>query len=401
MPAPPSHVAALSLAACLAAASPAPASDLALSFTVERGALPRLPYLDLTLKVDALGASAADVTGDGRPVSSWMSGGKVVFTTAARDVVVTLRNPATTAGAGAVQKAVLKHDRLWAWSHGFDDNTMLQPGIALFRARGWRATVFMICSQIDDLREESWILDAPALKQLLAQGWSVGNHTWDHGYATTVNIGRDSVVRCSDRLAGIVAASARAEYPVTAFAAPMFDAAYAPIIRGLRDSRTTHLLFDESGNDHTIRVDPGAPALPGVPAFSRDLVIGRYTPIGWDSSAAIAEIDSVAARAGATTHLWFNTLAHGSNEASLAPVLAHVYARYGPGGGNLVLVAPSDEIYSYLLVRDASRVVYNGTTAPSARPPRTPRRGMRGTPVPRRFIPWATAPRSPAPAVRR
>jgi hypothetical protein len=342
-------------------AAPAAGADLALSFTIDRSGLPPLSYHELTLKVDALGASAADVAGDGLPVPSRISNGSVVFTTAASRVVVSLRGPSTTAGAGTFQRAVLKDDKAWAWSHGFDDNTMLRPGIELFRARGWRATLFMICEKISDgRREENWILDAPGLTRLLGEGWSVGNHSWDHGGAADAARARDSVVRCSERLAQIVARSPRAQYKVIAFASPAFDAGYAPIVRSLRDSGATSLLFVESGNDTVVRVDPGAPPIEGAVAFDRDLVIGRYTPIGWDAGAAIAQIDAVASRANGTTHLWFNSLAHGSNEASLAPVIAHVHAKYGPAGSDEVLVAPSDEVYSYLLVRDGARVTYDG-----------------------------------------
>ena len=338
---------------------------LDLRFAIDRGGLPPLPYYDITLKVDALGAPAASVVADGLPIPSRVVGGRVVFTTSGRDVVVTLQSPTRTTGAGAFERATLKDDKAWAWSHGFDDNTNLQAGIEAFRARGWRATLFMICSSISDTRqEENWIIDAPGLRRLLGEGWSVGNHSWDHGGASDVASARASVVACSERLAGIVAGSPRPAYKVIAFAAPNFDAGYASIVRGLRDSGVTHLLYDESGNDSLIRIDPGATSAPsGAVPFDRDLVIGRYTPIGWDAAAAIAAIDSVAGRADSSTHLWFNSLAHGSNEASLVPVLDYVYRTYGPGGTNDVLVAPSDEVYSYLLVRDGATVVFRGSTS--------------------------------------
>ena len=351
-------------------ASAGAASRLDLSFAIDRSGLPPLPYGDITLKVDSLGAAAASVTADGRAIPSRLVAGRVVFTTAGRDVVVTLNAPTSTTGAGSFERAVLKDDKAWAWSHGFDDNTNLQPGIEAFRGRGWRATLFVICSSVSDTRqEENWITDAPGLKRLLGEGWSIGNHTWDHGGAADVATARRSVVRCSERLAGIVAGSPRPSYKVIAFAAPNFDAGYAPIIRGLRDSGVTNLLFDESGNDLLIRVDPGATsAPPGAVPFGRDLAIGRYTPIGWDSAATIAAIDSVAARSGSSSHLWFNSLAHGSNEGSVVPVLQYVYGKYGPGGTNEVLVAPSDEIYSYLVVRDRATITFRGAQT-AASPP--------------------------------
>ncbi len=363
----------LALAACATPRS-AQAADMSLTFTIDRSGLPPLPYYDLTLKVDALGATSADVKADGVVVPSRLVGGKVVFTTSGGSVVVNLRSVTAPSRAGAFEKAVLKDDRAWAWSHGFDDNTNLTPGVEAFRARGWRGTLFMICQSIDDVRDESWIADAPTLKRLLAAGWSVGNHTWDHANVGSVATARASVVRCADRLAGIVAGSTRPAYKSIAFAAPNFDANYAPIIRELRDSHTTNLQFDESGNDFAIRVDPGATSAPaGAVPFSKNLVIGRYTPIGWDAPATIAQIETLAAQVNATNHLWFNSLAHGSNEASVTPVIAHVYTKYGPGGTNQVLVAPSDEIYSYILVRDGAIVTYGGSgTVPAVPAPKGP-----------------------------
>ena len=162
-----------------------------------------------------------------------------------------------------------------------------------------------------------------------------------------------------------MARSPRPEYQVIAFAAPNFDSGFAPIIRELRDGGVTRLLYNESGNDFLIRVDPGDAATPpGATAFSPDILIGRYTPIGWDAAAAIAEIDATAALANESNHYWINSLAHGNNEASLEPVLEHVYSTYGPGGRDEVLVAPSDEIYSYLLVRDGASVEFGGLRRP-------------------------------------
>ena len=350
----------------VSSASAIPAGgDLELAFAVDRAGLPPLPYGAITLKVDALGAVAAAVQADGVEIPSRLVRGKVVFTTDAHDIVVTLRSPTEAGRAGGFERAALKDDKAWAWSHGFDDNTMLQPGIDAFRARGWRAMLYMICESIDDARrEEHWILDAPGLKRLLGEGWGVGNHSWDHGAADDVGAARESVVRCSERLARIVADSPRPEYKVIAFAAPAFDARYADIIRALRDRGVTDLLYDESGGDAVIRVDPGATDAPvGAALFDTDLVIGRYTPIGWDAAAAIAAMDAVSEMADESTHLWFNSLAHGSNEDALVPVLEHVYTHYGPGGTEEVLVAPSDEIYSYLLVRDRAKVEFRGSRA--------------------------------------
>ena len=46
-------------------------------------------------------------------------------------------------------------------------------------------------------------------------------------------------------------------------------------------------------------------------------------------------------------------------EETLAAVLAYLHDTYGPGGSNALWVAPSDEIYSYLRLRETTTITRN------------------------------------------
>jgi peptidoglycan/xylan/chitin deacetylase (PgdA/CDA1 family) len=327
-----------------------------LSYHVDRSAAPPLPYDDLTLLVSAGRAGVLEVRGDGAPVDYQydVESGTVQFTTAASDLEIVLHDPAGGA-SGNVTIAPLKDNRAWAWSHGFDDNVNLRPAIDLFRQSGWRATLFLIAREIDDHRDEQWIADAPYLQALLAEGWSIGNHTWDH---SCVEDSADSrtVTRAQRRLEEIVARSSRPEYPVTAFAAPCFSRVYDTILAELQASGETSLLFNESGNDYYIAVAPGAGSYSDGPrhvtAFGPPLRIGRSPAIELGLEEALAEFDWVAQQAAAGRSLWFNTFSHGNREETLAELLPYLHATYGPGGSDTLWVAPSDEISSYLRLRD-------------------------------------------------
>ncbi|NTU86382.1 MAG: hypothetical protein HGA45_44805, partial [Chloroflexales bacterium] len=56
---------------------------------------------------------------------------------------------------------------------------------------------------------------------------------------------------------------------------------------------------------------------------------------------------------------------HGGQEDNLTLVLNKAYSAYGPGGTNELWMAPSDEIYSYLLVRDNTDLAGGTLTPPS------------------------------------
>jgi hypothetical protein len=338
------------------------AANSNLAFNIARSSsLPQLTYKDITLKVNACGATSASVTVDGSAVTSTVTGGNVVFNTAGNSAVVTLFDPTATGSLGAFTKAALKYDRSFALSMGFDDGQMLNETFAAVNAKGYRGTVFVMNKDGNSFsltrNESSWICDCPQLKVLVGQGWAPGNHSYSHS-----STGSEADVLQMQDLLHQCLSSSYPNYIIIAFAAPMFDGSWQPVINSIRTSKSATLLFNESGNDYKIRVDAGQPAVSGWLAFSPTMTIGRNPALESGLSAVQADIDWMNTNADATHHYWYNLLAHGNNQADVPAVVNYCYSTYGAGGSNKIWVAPSDEIYSYLLVRDNCTVTYSSST---------------------------------------
>jgi peptidoglycan/xylan/chitin deacetylase (PgdA/CDA1 family) len=334
-----------------------------LRYAITRPATPVLTYRDLTLKVNVGGASGASVTVDGLPVASVIdASGAVRFTTAGDSVSICLTGGnAAAAGYGSVTKAVLKNDKKWAWSHGFDDNVNFKiHALDALRSRGWAGTVFVIGNAVMLGRNENWVIDDADIRTLASQGWGIGNHTWSH--QTVAGAGGASAVKADilkdyDLLRSIVD-GARPGYRMIAFAAPMFDSDYQAVIDDIRKNDPAHQIqFNESGNDYMPQIDPGQ--------FDPTATLGRDMGIegagsGNASYDNIPIVNQIHAQADATHHYWYNTLIHGCDSqypnTGFFYFVQYVYSNYGPGGTDEVWVAPSDQVYSYLVTRDGSAV---------------------------------------------
>jgi peptidoglycan/xylan/chitin deacetylase (PgdA/CDA1 family) len=339
-----------------------PSSGTTLRFAIDRRAVPPLTYNDLTVRVFVGAATAGSASADGKVVASTYdrASGWAVITTAGNllEISVTGGDPGTP-GFGSFAKAVLKGDKKWAWSHGYDDNTNFkQHGIDLFTSRGWQATLFVICKIVDPTRDENWIVDAPDLKRLVQQGWGIGNHTWSHAYVADLGGAagaKADVLKCADLLRSIVNA-AKPEYRLISVASPMFDSAYLPVIQDLRAHDASHeIQFLEGQGDPVLQVDG---------PLDRSASIGRDWAIQEAGSGSandnLPTIDGIHAKADPTHHYWYNTLAHGIEDQypskGIFKFVPYLHSKYGPGGTDEVWVAPSDAVYSYLLVRDLSVV---------------------------------------------
>lgn len=343
------------------AAAPASAGGAyTYTFSIDRGALPELYYNELTyvVQLGAVEGPAASVGGAAVPARYDPAAGTLTFTTQRGGAASISFTSAAAPGPITVRKASLKDDKAFAWSHGMDDNVMLQAQIDAIAAMGWRASLMLIGKEISDSRDEGWILDRPALHRLLAQGWSLGNHTWDHNCSGGDAATMDATIRDGqERLAEVVASSSVPDYRVITFAAPCFIADYDPYIEAQRAGGPTTLLFNESQGSPLMNVDGVAFAAGARSAAAMDarvVKIGRDITIEIAPEEAIAVLDWMAANKAPDRHFWYNTLTHGDQERNLGQVLNHAYSAYGPGGTDELWMAPSDEIYSYLLVRDAT-----------------------------------------------
>ena len=346
-----------------------PPNSQTIVYTLDKTAVPPVAFYDLTLKIYVGSESNVQLTtasGASIPYQYDAGSGMILFTTDATEIHLTFPNTITDPSVGIATKATLKDDKHWAWSHGFDDNVHLKASVELFESKGWRGTLFIIANAIDDERDQDWTFDVPALHRLLANGWSVGNHTWAHECEAPIDY-KETIRLGFFRLSEIVLSSSRPDYTITSFAAPCFVADYHPHVLEMRDAGDTPILYNESGSLFMTLIDPGATenyTAEGrtAVAFNLDAPIGRDTRFEWDVPAAIADIDWVAANSNANRHIWYNSLTHGTHEAVISQILNHIESNYGAN----VWVAPSDHIYNYILVRDNTVVNWE---APLGAPP--------------------------------
>ena len=116
-----------------------------LTYRQDRSALPPLSFDELTFRIRVGDVQNIRATADGRVIPHLLSGtGDVLVTTAATrfEVEVGLApGQALPSRFGDVTVTELRDDRSWAWSHGFDDNIGIRPGIQLFEQRGWAGSL--------------------------------------------------------------------------------------------------------------------------------------------------------------------------------------------------------------------------------------------------------------------
>ena len=343
------------------------------AFSIDRSAAPALYYTDLSYVVHLGSASNTSVLIDNTPVASTYdpASGNLVFTTS-KGGGVTVRFAATSApSAVSAQKASLRDNKAWAWSHGMDDNVGLLAQVNLIKARGWRGSLMLIGEKIDDTRQEqSWIFDKPILVTLRNQGWSLGDHSWDHNCDESAPpaVLRKTIIDGYDRLREIVAATDDPRYQVLAFAAPCVISPYTPVFADLVAGGTTTLRFNETQGSPLMNVDGADYTSGDLTATAMDASkteIGRDSDVEGAPEKVNAVLDWMAANKAADRHFWLNTLSHGDREADLGQILDHAYTTYGPGGSDEIWVAPSDEIYSYLLTRDKVVVTPGSLIAPA------------------------------------
>ena len=261
-----------------------------------------------------------------------------------------------------VTKASLRDNKKWAWSHSFDDNVNLKPSVDVMTAKNWTGMFYLIGKEVNATRDESWIVDRPYLAQKLNEGWSIGNHTWNHQCSPSGNAEETSEIsQAYNGLLAIVNASNKLTYKPIAFAAPCFASSYDDTIQTLRTSGQYGVKFNESQGANMMIVNPGASdytsgAFSAEAADSTTIKFGRDAEIDWAPNNVKERMTWIANNANGTRTFWYNTFLHGNREANLSNVVNYAYTNYGPAGTNELWVAPADEVYSYLIVRDNATV---------------------------------------------
>jgi hypothetical protein len=350
------------------------ALDFKATCTIDRSAVrAMLPYKEVTFTLKVGDAANAGVYVDAQLIASRIDPAtkNLIFTTAGTSIEARIYGVSSQVQIGTFKKAVLRDDKLWAWSHGFDDNVYYHEyGTELFNQNGWAGTIFMIGSSIAE-DSANWICNAPDIRRLHRQGWAVGNHGYNH--STTGS--QSEIVQCQDRIRQVLA-STDPNYKPAAFASPAFTHEYDSIVLNMRDNNSNvGIMWTEGQGPSPMRVDSGATEGPWrwVAVFDTNGTVGRTTDIycyptpctiSWGSGIDrfMDNVDSIVRFADSTHHYWFNSLDHGvdgtqtdsdpsNDNQGIFSFIPWLYTTHGPGGDNTVWVAPSEKIYSYIFAR--------------------------------------------------
>ena len=334
------------------------------NISIDRGAVPDLYFNDLTLLVQVNDASDFAVISNGKTIPYTQVGPDLKITTDADSLSVVLTPGSNLANLCDVEKAALFDNKKWVWSHGFDDNVNLLPAITEFREKSWPATIFAIAKDYDQTREQDWITDEPYVnRELLPEGWALGNHSWNHERfetsTPTIDNYRADILDAQVRFNEGISRSSTPNFKVIVFASPNFSGNYdEPFAEA---TQTTDLKLIETGNDYMLVVTGDAAYAPeGSPIMAQPIAgrnkIGRDISVEINPADVVGRIDWMAANATEFRRFWYNTLSHGEREINLKIVVEHVWNNYGPNGTNEAWVASSTEVYSYILTRDNATV---------------------------------------------
>lgn len=354
-------------------------------YTVDRSAVPLLYFNDLTLIVnvgDAQNITLIDENGSAIPFQFGPESDEIIFSTAASTVRLNLEGVQPSATLGEYRKAPLKDNFLWAYSHGFDDNFGLDDTRNAFLERDVPATYNVVADWVAVIPNWTGDFTPAELDEILDAGWGLNNHTWDHETADLEDPNAADPGGCSDtsltyedrladvlatqnRLEELIAASSRPDYFVTGFSIPcggveqMQD--YPVAITEIRESGEKPILFYESGWDFPPYMDVSPPY-----DLEQDILRdGRIDGPNGQLDEVKAQIDEISNLArNNNTPYWYNSFSHGytvfgDNTNIMAELLDYLLETYGRDGANEVWIAPSDEIYAYLAVRDKTVITSN------------------------------------------
>ncbi len=341
-------------------------TDLYLHFSIDRNAIPDWARAaPLTLRVMVGPATDATVNGDGDYVPSVYDAGhgEVLFSTAASDVVIRVRGAISDSTAlGHTEITPLKDDKSWAYSLTFDDgaDSTLTNAKPILDRYGYAASAAIVGNRIG----QPGFMGQAELQQLLADGWALNNHTYSHYYVSQFP-NTDAVLRDISMASEAISATVPG-YTVRAFTAPFHDDHYNPIVAANSEALGLYLVEGL-----------GAQAWRQVEGFIHgkdNFLIGRRSvqplePLFDEMHAKIMAYPG--------THYWLTLLEHGVAEACDPVEVSsdYLYTHFGAGGTDEVWVAPSIDVYRYILAHDFATVTRLPDIAPQSLaepPPATP-----------------------------
>jgi len=349
--------------AATVADEPARLHEARFVYHIDHGAVPTwVQVQEVTLVIDvgpALGVVAA-VGGD--PVPCRYKDGLAYITTDATEVEVIVSAPARPlAEMGSVTLATLRDDKAWALSITLDDGYTSQATTAkaLLDRYGYRSTIAVTGSRIGTVFEGHNYASAAELQAVVEDGWHLGNHTYSHRYAS--ELGNERNILRDVRLANESITAAVPGYAPLLFTSPYTDRDYTSVIKGHTDELGLWLI--QVVGFEAIQADPGSFRYSGQP-----FVVGR-TQLLNDRS----QFDNVQTWLAANPgkHYWLSLHTHEVSPVCdcLETSTDSLYRTYGAGGLDNVWVAPAQEVFEYLVVRDTVTVRETSRNMVGAPPP--------------------------------
>jgi peptidoglycan/xylan/chitin deacetylase (PgdA/CDA1 family) len=368
-------------------------ADYKATCTIDRTTVfPRVPYQELTLRLPIGDATSADVLVDGQAIASRIDETKkmLIITTKGSAIEAHVHGASSQTQIGAFNKAVLRDDKKWAWSHGFDDNVGYSHyATEVFKKYGWTGTLFMMGKYILPDSGLTWACAAPDVRRLFKEGWAIGNHGYQHSTCDNCTQQElfDEIKLCQDAIRSILKPVDSTYMPV-AFASPAFTHNYNATVRDIRNNHPeVGTMWVEGAGDNANsgwRLDEGATELPWrwVWAADSNKVVPRSGALWQWGHPDYADkpnefqwaIDSMIYYSDETHHYWLNSLEHGVDQfvtdgnidncnRDVFGFVPWLYNKCGPGGDNTVWVAPSEKVYSYYITQLTAKLTATTVSA--------------------------------------
>ena len=334
-----------------------------LVYRVDRSGVPDWVQDDtLTLVVEVGPVLDVVAYADGEPVVCRYDGQHAFVSSVGETVELLLSGPQWTLGEiGAVEKAVLFDDKVWAVSMTLDDGFVSQAttGYAYLDRYDYDATIAVVGSYIGRTVQGKAYASAEQLQAVVDGGWRLSNHSFSHLRAAAIGDEID-IMRDLDNANHLIR-QAIPSYQPEMFTNPFVDQGFDPVVQHYVDELGFHLYQTLQWEGR--QVDPGAIQLDDY----APLPIGRKQIAG-DGSQFDQAHGWAVDQPG--THWWLSLHTH-----AIAPACDcvetssdYLYWTYGAGGTDEVWFAPAPAVLDYLMVRDRAVVTMVGAERIGERP---------------------------------
>lgn len=343
--------------ASMAQPQPAAEAETWLHYDVDYSQVPSwVQNYALTLRVYVGQADGVRVIAGGQvvPVAYSRSEGWATFTTTSARVDIRLQDLSTPLDQiGEVRKAALRDDKRMAYSLTFDDGrkTVITIGKPMLDRLGVRAAVAVIGRWLDEDGTEFDYMTRSELTSLLRAGWGLYNHSYSH---------YDPLALDGRIVEDILLANQAFAHAIPGFQPIVFTPPYNHELYAQAADQNQGLLgfqLMQVGGGPVVPVDQMSWDRPPYHLGRWD--IGRPRENGSTTSGALWYMDYAdrVLSENPSMHLWLNLHSHNVAPNDIAgSSMDYLYFSYGPGGKDQVWIAPADEVYQYLAVRDHARV---------------------------------------------